>query len=339
LVAQLLGRKLILDPAIVEKIHAMFARRRRTPPPGMEVQAMVPEGAVVLSNDLGTAPGLALKVDAGRYRPSVSWLIMLPGPPRELKPMFLNQAVLLIEREFPLPHEFACRTLKTTGIGESWVEEQIAARLQPLTKRGLDLGYCARVGEVDVRFVAQGQGAAGLVQEAETIVRSILAENIFGTDDEELEQVVIRFLAAKNTKVALAESCTGGFIANRLTNVPGASAVFVAGLITYSNEAKQKFLGVKPETIQAHGAVSEATAREMAEGARAGAGVDYAISVTGIAGPSGGTEEKPVGTVFIALAGPEGTIVRRQLNTFDRQTFKYVTSQQALEMLRRALLK
>src|SRR3954471_1054544 len=129
LVAQLLCRKLSLDPNIVEKIQGMFARRRRTAPPGMEIQAMVPEGAVVLPNDFGTAPGLAMKVEAGRYRPSASWLIMLPGPPRELKPMFLNKAVPLIEREFPCHEDYACRTLKTTGIGESWVEEQIAARL------------------------------------------------------------------------------------------------------------------------------------------------------------------------------------------------------------------
>ncbi|HUR47559.1 MAG TPA: competence/damage-inducible protein A [Candidatus Saccharimonadales bacterium] len=339
LIAQLLGRKLEMDPAIVEKIRGMFARRRRTPPPGMEVQAMVPEGAIVLSNDFGTAPGLALKVEAGRYRASASWLVMLPGPPRELKPMFLHQAVPLLERELPQMQEFACRTLKTTGIGESWVEEQIASRLEHLTKNGLDLGYCARVGEVDVRFVAQGLGAAKMVRDAEEIVRSVLAEHVYGTDDEQLEQVVIRLLTQKNLKVALAESCTGGFIANRLTNVPGASAAFLAGLVTYSNEAKQKFLGVQLETLVAHGAVSEATAREMAAGARANAGADYAIAVTGIAGPGGGSEEKPVGTVFIALAAPHGTEVKRQLNTFDRETFKYVTSQQGLEMLRRALLK
>jgi len=339
LVAQLLGRKLSLDAKIVEKIQSMFARRKRTAPPGMEIQAMVPEGAVVLPNDFGTAPGLALNVEAGRFRAKTSWLIMLPGPPRELKPMFLSSAVPLIEREFAHQEEFACRTLKTTGIGESWVEEQIDGPLQQLIKRGLDLGYCARVGEVDVRFVAQGSGAAALVKEAESLVRSILTENIFGTDDEQLEQVVIRLLTEKQKKIALAESCTGGFIANRLTNVPGASAALMAGLVTYSNEAKQKFLGVKPETLAAHGAVSEATAREMAEGARVQTGTDYAIAVTGIAGPTGGTEEKPVGTVFIALAGPTGTEVKRQLNTFDRETFKYVTSQQALEMLRRALMK
>jgi nicotinamide-nucleotide amidase len=339
LVAQLLGRKLSLDAKIVEKIQSMFARRKRTAPPGMEIQAMVPEGAVVLPNDFGTAPGLALNVEAGRFRAKTSWLIMLPGPPRELKPMFLSSAVPLIEREFAHQEEFACRTLKTTGIGESWVEEQIDGPLQQLIKRGLDLGYCARVGEVDVRFVAQGSGAAALVKEAESLVRSILTENIFGTDDEQLEQVVIRLLTEKQKKIALAESCTGGFIANRLTNVPGASAALMAGLVTYSNEAKQKFLGVKPETLAAHGAVSEATAREMAEGARVQTGTDYAIAVTGIAGPTGATEEKPVGTVFIALAGPTGTEVKRQLNTFDRETFKYVTSQQALEILRRALMK
>ena len=139
--------------------------------------------------------------------------------------------------------------------------------------------------------------------------------------------------------LALAESCTGGTIANRITNVPGASAVFLAGLITYSNEAKQKFLGVRAETLAAHGAVSEATAKEMADGARRQTGADYAISVTGIAGPGGGTLEKPVGTVWIGIASANGVTAHRRLNAFDRETFKSVTSQHALELLRLTIMR
>ena len=157
-------------------------------------------------------------------------------------------------------------------------------------------------------------------------------------EDDDLEAVLVRLLTERKATLALAESCTGGCIANRITNVPGASAVLLAGLVTYSNAAKQKFLGVKEETLARHGAVSEPVAREMAEGARRQTQADYALAVTGIAGPSGGTAEKPVGTVFVGLAGPAGTIVERNLNPYDRETFKQVTTQQALELLRRTVL-
>src|SRR5439155_10476675 len=169
----------------------------------------------------------------------------------------------------------------------------------------------------------------------EKIARAVLGDIIFGSDDDQLEQVIVRRLTERKQTLALAESCTGGYIANRLTNVPGASAVLLAGLVTYSDTAKQTFLGVSTETLAAHGAVSQPTAREMAEGARQRTGADYGISVTGIAGPSGGSETKPVGTVFIGLASAEGTEVRHHRNNFDRETFKHVTSQQALDLWRR----
>jgi len=157
-------------------------------------------------------------------------------------------------------------------------------------------------------------------------------------DDEEIEMVVVRLLTEKKKTLALAESCTGGGIANRLTNVPGASAFFFGGVVAYSNDVKQKFLGVRAKTLGQHGAVSEAVAREMAEGAREKFGADFAISVTGIAGPNGGTPEKPVGTVFIALADMSGTVVERKLNSYEREAFKQLTAQQALEMLRTKLV-
>lgn len=166
---------------------------------------------------------------------------------------------------------------------------------------------------------------------------NLLGPYIYGHDDEDLETAVVRELTAQRLTLALAESCTGGGLAHRLTNVPGASAVLLAGLVTYSNEAKQTLLGVKPDTLATQGAVSEPVAREMAEGARAKTKADYALSVTGIAGPSGGTAEKPVGTVFIGLATPAGTVVTRNFNPFDRETFKQVTVQQALNLLRRSV--
>lgn len=263
---------------------------------------------------------------------------MLPGPPRELRPMFNDSVVPLLRRVLPPESEFVCRTLRTTGIGESIVQEKIREGLRPFVESGLDLGYCARVGQVDVRLAAGGENSQRLVREAESIVREQLGPHIFGEDDEELEAVIVRLLTGRKQTLALAESCTGGLIANRLTNVPGASVVFLAGLVTYSNEAKQKFAGVRSETLAQHGAVSKAVAREMAEGVRQQTGADYALSVTGIAGPSGGTPAKPVGTVFIGLATPKAAMVKCNFNPYDRETFKQATANQALELLRRKIL-
>jgi len=333
-IAELLGRKLKEDTQVLAHIERMFSSRKRAMPASTRVQALVPEGATVLMNANGTAPGLVLEVPARNGQEPPRLLVMLPGPPRELRPMFTEQVVPILLQRFPLVSPFVCRTLKTTGMGESLVEERIAGPLEKLTKEGLVLGYCARIGEVDVRLTAQGVRGAEIVAEAEGIARGLLGELVFAIDDEQLEAVVVRLLTERKQTVALAESCTGGAIANRLTNVPGASAVFRAGFVTYSNEAKQKFLGVRAETLAAHGAVSEETAREMAEGARAQTGADYAISVTGIAGPGGGTEDKPVGTVWMALASAVGTVAKRRFNAFGRETFKDVTTQQALDLLR-----
>ncbi len=332
LIAQLLGKKLQPDAQIAQHIENFFALRKRPMPPSTLVQAMVPEGAIVLPNPNGTAPGLAMKVKQGQ------WLVMLPGPPRELRPMFNDTVVPLLQRELPLAGAFVCRTLRTVGIGESQVADRIGPRLLAATAQGLEIGYCAHVGAVDVRLAAKGPQAAAIVHQAETIVRTELNKHIFGEDDETLEGVVIRLLTERKQTLALAESCTGGGLANRLTNVPGASAVLLASLVTYANEAKQKFVGVRAETLAAHGAVSEAVAREMAAGARRETGADYALSVTGIAGPGGGSEGKPVGTVFIGFASASETLALKQFNPFDRETFKQVTSTQALETLRRRIL-
>ena len=341
LIAGLLGKKLVHDENVASVINAYFASRNRPTLPGTLVQAMVPEGATVLTNSFGTAPGLAMEVSPNPFRATKqpAWLVMLPGPPRELRPMFQNVLVPLLKRVLPPAECFVCRTLRASGMGESLVKQSVAPDLAVAVQAGLQLGYCARIGQVDVRLAACGESASALVQEAERLVRSRIGPYIYGEDDEEIEEVIVRILTQRKETLALAESCTGGSVANRITNVPGASAVFLAGLVTYSNEAKQRFLGVKASSIAEYGAVSEQVAREMAEGARAQTNADYAISITGIAGPGGGTPEKPVGTVCIGVAGPFETIVARNLNSWDRETFKYVTSQQALEMLRRAMLR
>lgn len=357
LIAQLLGRKLHEDAGIVQRIEQFFASRKRPMPASTRVQALVPEGALVLPNPNGTAPGLAMKTEDRRWKmedggndntpssilhPSSApatpqWLVMLPGPPRELRPMFDAAVVPLLKRELPLTEEYICRTLRTTGVGESVAEEKIGGLLKPLLADGLELGYCARIGQVDIRLVGRGERGKKLVSDAEAIVRGQLGANIFGENDDELEAAIVRLLTERKQTLALAESCTGGGIANRITNVPGASVVFLASFVTYSNAVKEQALGVRAESLAAHGAVSEAVAIEMAEGARRQTGADYALSVTGVAGPSGGTEAKPVGTVFIGYASAEGALAVRQFNPFDRETFKYATGTQALELLRRKL--
>jgi nicotinamide-nucleotide amidase len=281
---------------------------------------MVPEGAQVLINPHGTAPGLAIPHEG-------KLVVLLPGPPRELHPMFENHVLPLL----PKGEQLDCRVLKTASLPESQVEQMVAPVLADLP--GLELGYCARPGEVEVRVV--GVQAA----EAEQRVRAALGDHIFGTGDERLEEVVVRQLTLAGKTVATAESCTGGLIANRLTNISGSSAVFLAGWVTYSNAAKVRDVGVSEQTLRQHGAVSEPVAREMAEGARQRSGVDYVLSATGIAGPTGGTPEKPVGLVYIGLAMPTGTQVQRHVVGFERETFKWFVSQTALDMLRRALPK
>ena len=338
LIAELLSKKLVEDATVLDRIKSFFEMRKRAMPESTRVQALVPEGAMVLQNAHGTAPGLAIEVRPNPFRDGkITWLVMLPGPPRELRPMFMDTVKPLLQRVLPLETAFLSRTLRTTGLGESVVQEKIAGPLAHLVGQGLDIGYCARIGQVDVRLAASGAQATQLVADAEAIVREQISLRIFGTEDEELEAVIVGMLTERQQTLAVAESCTGGCIAHRITNVPGASAVFLAGLVTYSNAAKEHFLGVSSETLAQHGAVSEAVAREMAEGARRHAQVDFALATTGIAGPSGGTTEKPVGTVYIGFAGPGGSVAGRQFNPYDRETFKQVTAQQALDLLRTKL--
>jgi len=340
LIASLLHKDLKENSDVLAQISRFFAIRNRRMPTRIRLQAMVPEGAVVLPNPNGTAPGLAIEVAPNPFRPGSgrSLIIMLPGPPRELHPMFTDTVLPLLRNSLPA-ETFVCRTLRSTGIGESVVEEMVSAPLDPLVQKGIEIGYCARPGQVDVRLTARGAGAESLVSEAATMVGQLLGVNCYAEDEEELEFTIVRLLRNSGQTVALAESCTGGIIAHRLTNVPGASAVFNAGIVTYSNQAKIGFLGVPQEILQANGAVSEVVAGLMAEGIRARTDSTYGLGITGIAGPSGGTPEKPVGTVFIGLATGSRTVVVKQYNPLDRESFKQLTCQQAMEMLRRAVLK
>jgi nicotinamide-nucleotide amidase len=328
-VADLLGLELADDKDVLKTIDERLTKRRIPFTNRIARQAKVPKGAQVLPNNNGTAPGLYLKENLNSAIRSPH-LFVLPGPPRELQPMF-RESVMSILREISPKSSIVRRLYKIAGMGESIVERTIGERI--LAIPGIELGYCARPSEVDVRVV----GAPESVARADEIIMHELGMSIFSTDDETLEQVLVRLLASRKETLALAESCTGGLLANRITNVPGASEVLIAGYVTYANETKIDMLNVAAELLQKHGAVSEEVARAMAEGARNRARSTYALATTGIAGPSGGSPGKPVGTVYIALATPNETVAKKYFFLNDRPTFKEQTAQTAFEMLRQKL--
>ncbi len=330
--AELLGLALHEDRNVRAAIEARVAHFKIRLTERILRQAQVPAGAKVLPNPHGTAPGLYLPTDITATR-RTPHLFLLPGPPRELQPMF-DKSVLPILREITPPSAaFAFRTYRIAGFGESVIENQIGEEVLRLP--GIELGYCARPGEVDVRVI----GNAETVEQAGSIIETAFAAAIFTTTSESLETVVVRLLTERRLTLATAESCTGGYLANRITNVPGASAVFAGGYVTYSNELKTELLGVTPKLLRAHGAVSETVATRMAEGVRERARSSFALATTGVAGPDGGTREKPVGTVFVALASAAGaTDVQEFFFPTDRETFKQMTAQWSLEMVRRKLI-
>ncbi len=332
IVAELLGLELVPDDQIWRAIEERFARRSLKMSPRNYRQAQRPREAVVLWNHHGTAPGLYFPPQAKGGGARWPHIFLLPGPPRELKPMFNESVLPVLQKLLPARPAFALSTYRIAGMGESGVEELVGEALLAL---GLEVGYCARPGEVDLRLI----GGPEVLARAEEIVVGKLGGHIISRGAEELEKVVVDLLAARGETLAIAESCTGGFIAHRVTNVPGASAVFMQGFVTYANAAKTRALGVDEALIAAHGAVSAEVAAAMAEGARAAAGVDHALATTGIAGPGGGSEGKPVGTVFIALATNLGpTVVERHRYQHERETFKNLTAQTALDLLRRRLV-
>ena len=329
--AELFGLQLKHDPEILRAIQERAVRRGFRLTDRVARQAEVPEGATVLPNEHGSAPGLYLPADDSKRRPH---LFLLPGPPRELHPMFESSVMPILQRIVPGAAATERRLFRVAGMGESLVEEAVGADLLALP--GLELGYCARAGEMDLRLV----GAPAVLDQAERIVREKLGAAIFSSDGADLEEAVVKLLTERKQTLAIAESCTGGYLAHRITNVPGASAVLLAGYVTYSNEAKTGALGVDSSLIAAHGAVSKQVAQAMAEGARTFADSDFALSTTGVAGPAGGTAEKPVGTVFVALAAKgRPPSVQKRFFPDDRPTFKTLTTQAALEMLRRRLLE
>ena len=324
-VAEFFQKPLEYHGEIYEKILGYFRHRNMTPPELVKVQAMVPKGMEVLANDVGTAPGFWFE-EKGKM------LAVLPGPPRELAPMFEKGVEPKLRGRAKAAE--GTRIIRVYGIGESFVQEKCEAELRKMGFAGV--GYCARPGEVDVRL--RSSDPARLERGTE-FVRKALGEAVYGEGAEAMEEVVVRLARAAGMKLATAESCTGGLVASRITDVPGASDIFVGGWVTYANEAKVRELGVREESLKKYGAVSAAVAGEMAEGARKRAGADWAVSVTGIAGPGGGSPGKPVGLVFLGIAGSGGVETVEKKLVPERKTFKGMASQAALDLLRKKIQK
>ena len=327
-VSDVLGRKLRLREEIVERIRARFRSFGREMTENNLQQAMVPEGAEALENPRGTAPGLWIE-DSGRT------IALLPGPPRELKPMFKEQILPRLERRVSGARMFH-RLVKITGLGESMVDHRIA----PIYKRHPEVDttiLASQPGEIHVHLRMWSGDEKQALTTIDEIVRGFeltLADRIFSQDGSSLEEVVAKLLTLNNATIAAAESCTGGLLAQRLTNIAGSSAYFLGSVVSYSNELKTAWADVPAALIQMKGAVSSEVAVALADGIRRRVGSTLGVGITGIAGPSGGTEEKPVGTVHIALAHAGGVIEKGVRFIGDREMIRFQASQLALDLVR-----
>ncbi len=327
-VASALCVPLVEDAASLEAIRARFARGGRVMTENNAKQARFPRGAAILPNVWGTAPGF--RVSLGRAE-----LTCLPGVPVEYRGL-CDEAVLprIAARLGERP---AARLVKLIGIPESHADQAMRPVMDDPANAGVRWGYRAHWPEIHVKWTVPGEEAEARADRILAQVRQLFGDAIFAQGKEELARTVVERLAARKETLALAESCTGGLAAQLVTAVPGSSEVFRLGLVTYANEAKTGQLGVPPELIAAHGAVSEPVARAMAEGARLRGKATWALGITGVAGPGGGSPEKPVGTVHLALAGPDGTRAWRQNFWGDRTRVRLTAAYDALDQLRLAL--
>jgi nicotinamide-nucleotide amidase len=334
-VAGALGRDLHRDPTIVAELYAWFASRRRKMAPNNEQQADVIDGAEILRNQRGTAPGQYLETEVdGRQR----YIMLLPGPPHEIKPMFDEQCFPRLQEKLP-PYFLATRHLRVAMMGESDCDSRIA----PIYKaaEGVETTILAGAGEINLHLRARSDSidvAEARVEELACKLEDELGDNVYSRGDS-LEQIVGYHLQLRNLTLAVAESCTGGMLGARLTNVSGSSRYFLGGAIVYSNEFKTLFANVPPMMIAQHGAVSGEVAQALAEGIRDETRANIGLAVTGIAGPTGGSDEKPVGLVYFGIADANGTEVLQRHFPGDRDRIRLFATQQALDMLRRRLMK
>jgi len=333
-VGRVVGRRLVLDAEVAARIRRMFEAMGRVMPENNLKQALFPEGAVIIPNALGTAPGFRLTVSTEQGE---RHLIVLPGVPREMKPMLEERVLPWLEQIRGSDQVYLSHVFQTFGISESALDELVAGVVAPEEGR---IAFRAAFPQISVRLTVHGkpESAPQRLHELAARVRARLGSYVYGEGDTTMEAVVGEMLAQRGLTVGLAESCTGGLVSHRLTNVPGSSAYVRGAIVAYSDAVKEQRLGVKAATLQAHGAVSVQTAAEMARGARQALGCDLGLAVTGIAGPTGGTAEKPVGTVCFGLATGEALYTRRYQLWGTREWVKLLASQVALDWVRRYLL-
>jgi nicotinamide-nucleotide amidase len=334
-VAEALGLKLQRDPAIIAKLEERFAKRNIKISPNNFKQADILSSAAMLPNPVGTAPGQWV---AGKYDGQERILLLLPGPPHELQALFEAECIPRLRARIPVQH-IATRTLKLAMMPES----QVDARVAPIYKTYTDVEttILAGAGEIQLHIRCRKDSKAEAEARVEELAEKIedeLGDAIFSRKGESIEQIVSYLLQMRSMTLAVAESCTGGLLAERITSIGGSSRYFLGGAVVYSNELKTQFANVPKSMINQHGAVSREVAAAMAEGIRKRCLSSYGVGITGVAGPSGGTEQKPVGLVYIALAGEEGTQVVERNFLGDRKRIRQFASEQALEMIRRALL-
>jgi nicotinamide-nucleotide amidase len=333
-VAEMLGRPLVLDEGLLAALEARFTRMGRSPMPAANrSQAYVPEGATVLPNPMGTAPGLWVEDAAGRT------VVLLPGVPREMRGLLVDEVLpRLLRRAGATPRVVRSRTIRTTGVPESALAERVGPIEQSIAP--LTLAYLPSPFGVDLRLTAWRLAPAEAeirLTEAALRLGELAGEHYYGDDDADLAAIVLARLRQGRRRLGIAESCTGGLVAQRITAIPGASDAFIGGVVAYADAVKTGTLRVPLETITAHGAVSEETVRAMAEGAQRLFAVDCSVAVTGIAGPSGGTPEKPVGTVWLAARVDADTRAVRRVFPGDRDEIRGRAAQGALDLLRRHL--
>ncbi|WP_026485718.1 competence/damage-inducible protein A [Caldanaerobius polysaccharolyticus] len=327
-IADFLGLKMVKYQQAYDHLKQYFKGREITQ--NNYRQVYFPENSILLPNNNGTALGCIVEKDN-------KVIIILPGPPNELIPMFQESVIPYLRSKSD--YVIKSKVLRLFGIGESKVEEMLKDII--VNQSNPTIAPLAKEGEVTLRITAKGKDQViidRMIKDMEDRVRSVVGEWIYGVDDDSLESVVGRLLMEKGITISLAESCTGGLMSHKLTNIPGISSVFKLGAVVYSNEAKEDILGVNPTTIKEKGAVSRETAIQMAEGARLTGKTDLGLAVTGIAGPGGGTSSKPVGLVYIALSDGKNIVCNEYHFNSNRQKNKNLTSMHALDMIRRYLI-
>lgn len=330
-VAEAFNKKLVLHEESLQKLKGFFDKLCRPMTDNNIKQAYLPEGSTIVENNNGTAPGCIIE-ESGKI------VVMLPGPPREMRPM-VDETVIpyLLNKS---NETIVSKYLRFFGIGESALEEKIIDLIE--TAKNPTIAPYAKEGEVTLRLSSKCSSKEEALQAIEPTIKAIqerIGEFLYSTENKELAEVVGELLLEKNKTIALAESCTGGLVAGKLTTIPGISKVFNRGFVTYSNEAKMQNLGVAEETLNLYGAVSKETAREMAQGVKVVSATDIGLSITGIAGPDGGTDQKPVGLVYVGLAIGDAVEVKELRLWGDRNRIRNMAVLNALDMIRRALIK